>query len=607
MKRSCHIIFAFCFFAALVSSCFPNGKKKEGGDDSGSDIAVTVELKPLHGIRTAESVVSSANAVLTVLTGDESANYEAVYTVNGRAYSANNVWLGQQRSLSGSFADCTEFGKYIVKGVVTREDGTGGEVPFETEVWMRGISLDSHEAAVVSGKERTVFSDTPVEMFLGETGRFEYTYSPASDYLEFKAVSSSKGCIWLGEQSFDAKTRTYSVPFSADAAGEATVTLTLVNGNEEYTRTQKISCLSAGDRDYLFDVAVTVPSECVIGSDLPVRVSLLSGDDAVAYDIAVDVDGTRAAQSTGVFLAKPATVTVPVSFMARGSREVSVSVSRSDGKRTVTKTATVAVTGVPLQGIILTLTDPDGKAVTLSGTGVNTLVKGKDYTASLSFVPSDATVKGVSLEADGVMGNPSGMLVRGAERGEGTITVKVKGVIDYSFGFRCEAVRPTLFSAVYDKEEDILEMSFADPEMAGAMAKVEWSLTCHGSCDWTQCEGKDLETDPATLTYHRETSKKGESGSGIATLSASGTRARLQIPFKDYAKDIRKMSVVGSEWVFDSKAGSDSIFRQEPKEFFYDFVIDDFRATVSLAEEQLRWRPFTYAYDEHWNITIRTN
>ena len=588
------LILTIFFALSVFSSCFPGGSKT--GQPETPSLPLTVTVNPIHGIRSAGGVISLPSATISLNGGDDFAEYRADFTVDGKAGSASPLYPGQKpRSLASSFSSCTEFGRHVIKGTVSRKAAADEQIPFEAEVWMRGVSLDFHEASIVSGKERSVFNPSVMDMFIGETGVLEYTYSPSSDYLEFAVISSEKDCISFGQRSFDEKTHTYSVPFSVTATGETTVTMSLTNGNETYSDSQKISCLSSSEKDYMFDISASVESGLLVGNPILVSVALTSGDVRTAYDVEITVDGTRAVQSSGVSLSEKKTFQVPASFATTGDHSILVRVSRSDGRRTVTKTLTVSVVGTPVEDVSASVAPEGGQAVPI--TGPMEMKEKKTYRLAIDIRPYNATVKDVlAVSSDASVlavekESDTRFNITAVSIGDATVTVTVKGVIDYTYEYRFNVIREVSYGVSHDA--GILTFSFSDASLAGRLINLSWSMRYYGYCVSTEAEGKDETTEPELITYRRSTDKENASTSGYATLVAEGGYARIRVSVKEAYDRIVAMKEYGSTWESTGQTiGKDTVYRKVEKVFPYEFVIDTFNATATVDESFTDHRSF---------------
>ena len=600
MKKTINIQ-ALALLAAMVCSCFPGGKKENPDDGGRTGDDLSVSITTLNGRRTKDAVIIPAEAYVTLTSGDESAAYTATYSLGNKTGRMSQLYVDPQKKRPFNDAvSLTEFGSYRLVGEVSREDGTEDPVPFEAEVWMLGEETTVSSATITSGKVTVPFSKEKRQMYLGENGVMTFSCSP-SDFLTFGCKSSNTSAILIDRENITRSGMTWTVPFSVTAAGEAEVTLSVTNGPETAEAKQIFECLSDESRDYFFDFEISVPTEAVIGDDIPVSVALTAGVESATYDIACLLDGEPAAASSGVLgevLAEKRTAIIPGSRVTAGDHEVTVTVSRSDGRRSVTKKAGFRAAGVPVTAVTA-YGRFNGSGVLHTLGPVTDVEAGDEVLISIAVEPADATVRDMtaSVTGAGVLSvektgeREFSLKVNGI--GEAVLKAVVRGIIDYSYEYRFLSTRTVRYGAGLG--DGRIGVWFDDASLSGTVVSTRWSMTYHGECTYTETiSDKDYTTEPQTQSFTKKTTPSTISGEGLATLSQT-TSPKYTFEFEKEWKAIASMFEPGSTWKGTEKLPSgDSLYVSASKNFPYEFIIDQLEVKTTFDTGVKTYRKFEF-------------
>lgn len=201
-------------------------------------LAVTVLAT--DGMRTLEKILRMPSLTITVANGSDETCYEAAFRVNdGPERTVRNIWNGVPKDLSGEFLSQTEYGAIYIKGFLIDTSAPSERIAIDTVLWMAyAPSLHSTVSIVTPDRDETLLPETAFSV--GETGHLEMRYTPEDTFLPISITVPEGSPLALHGELLSPGG--YRIPFSVEAPGETTVTVTIENGRERETLEYSVLC-----------------------------------------------------------------------------------------------------------------------------------------------------------------------------------------------------------------------------------------------------------------------------------------------------------------------------------------------------------------------------
>ena len=563
------ILSMLAFVCLLAVSC----QRRPGPVEEVDEYAFEFDVAVTHGLRNDTEVIDMPAVYLTITKGDDAADYEVYYTINGRdGRTMKNVWVGDRKDLSPAFSNCTDYGTYILKGDVYRSDGKGAIRSFEEPVYMGGEQIVSMSAVFSVGTDNRQFS-SPLSFYVSEKGTLKGTFSPKTAHVVPEVSVEGDASLKFDVASASQSGGVVLVPFEVTSAGSGKIVFTLRTGEVSKTVSQEFTAIEDNEHVFGFDVDVSAPSSVQAGKKLPVTVTLTSGDPNAKYDIAYSIDGASAGSDKGVSLATARKKDLDAGKAVR-TRTLSVTVSRQDGMYSTTKEIPFAVTGIPVSDVKVTC-----QGTTVASGRTVELLDPSNESLTVSVQPADAMVNSITVTSGdesvlSVSGSGTSWRISSGSAGFGTtyLTVSVSGIEDYSFTFPVAVSRTVPVQVVQSEsptKAPVFDVKMGDASLEGKGIVITVSAVAryHGTCWYYEAYGNPLFGDDFGET---QVTKDTEPKTAVRTVQwTASTSLKEVIDLSSEKEAIEAMTETGQVWDDGNPANEWRIMNDDAPYYFY--------------------------------------